>query len=89
MVQLMGRPATSVPYEDDVSGAIVEAVLAVSGDSLDEIGPLYDDIDPEALNQLFAPTEDGRYRQVGPVQFRFEGFTVVIDTGPREVHIYE
>lgn len=39
---------------------------------------LYDVINPEALDSLFAPREDGTPRAAGRVEFPFCGYQVVV-----------
>ncbi len=89
MMQPIGEPVTCHPYEEDVSFAVVEAVSTVTGESPLDVGPLNDVIDPDALNELFGLTDDGRCREGGRVSFPFEGLLVVIDGGRREVRLYE
>lgn len=89
MIQTVGEPTACLPYEDDVCFAVVDAVSAVTGDAPAEIGPLNDTVDPDALDRLFGPTDDGRSREGGRLQFPFEGLSVVIDGAQREVRIYE
>lgn len=60
------------------STAVVETVAAAIDRDPVETGPLYDVLDPDALNELFAPVGD---RPVSPdldVSFRFEGLTVTV-----------
>lgn len=88
MVRLEGEPVARLPYEDDVSFAVIEAVSVATGEPPTEIGPLSDAIDPEALNELFAPTFSNHVREEGRVHFSFEGYSVVVDAGRREVRVY-
>ena len=78
-----------LPYDDDVSFAVVEAVAVATGECPTEIGPLSDAVDPEALNELFAPTFSNGIREEGRIHFPFEGFSVVVDAGRGEVRVYE
>lgn len=84
-----GEPIASLRYEDDVSFAVVEAVSVATGESPIEIGPLSDTLDPEALNELFGPAFTNRARGNGRVQFPFEGYSIVVDAGHREVRVYD
>lgn len=84
-----GEPVTRLPYGDDVSLAVVEAVSVATGEPPTEIGPLSDAVDPEALNELFAPTFSNHVREAGRIYFPFEGHAVVIDAKRREVRVYE
>lgn len=74
--------------DQSLSGAVVEAIAANSElDALeiaDEFGPLYDVIDPSALDSLFQPTgTDGR--SVGCVTFEYAGYQVTVDQTGRVV----
>lgn len=89
VVRPIGEPVTSLPYDDDVSFAVVEAVSVATGEPPTEIGPLSDAVDPEALNELFAPTFSNRAREEGQIYFPFEGHSVVIDASRREIRVYE
>lgn len=65
-----------------LSEAVVEAIAANSElDALeiaDEFGPLYDVIDPSALDSLFRPTGTAD-RSVGCVTFEYAGYRVTVD----------
>lgn len=89
VIRSIGEPVTRLPYEDDVSLAVVEAVSVATGEHPTEIGPLSDAVDPEALNELFAPTFSNHVREEGVIHFPFEGHSVVIDASRREVRVYE
>lgn len=84
-----GEPVACLPYGDDVSLVVVEAVSVATGEPPTEIGPLSDAVDPEALNELFAPTFSNRVREAGRIYFPFEGHSVVVDAKRREVRVYE
>lgn len=84
-----GEPACRLPYEGDVSLAVIETVAAVTDRSSTDLGPLSEAVDPEALDELFAPTFDDRPRPGGLVCFPFEGLLVVVDGERREVRAYE
>ncbi|MFB6080479.1 MAG: HalOD1 output domain-containing protein [Haloferacaceae archaeon] len=56
------------------STAVLEAVSASSGVPATDLPPLYDAIDPGALEALFA----GR-RTSGHVEFRYAGHVVTVD----------
>ena len=47
----------------------------------EELGSLYDVIDPEALDALFAPRADGSPRPVGEVSFQYAGYWVTVSSG--------
>lgn len=89
MLRSRGTPACRVSYEDDICLAVIEAVATVTNCPLSEIGPLSDEVDPEALAELFESTGDGRPRAGGMIYFSFEGRSVVIDGTCREVLVYD
>ncbi|WP_226041664.1 HalOD1 output domain-containing protein [Natrinema sp. DC36] len=68
--------------DQSLSGAVVEAIAANSElDALeiaDEFGPLYDVIDPSALDSLFRSTGTAD-RPVGCVTFEYAGYRVTVD----------
>lgn len=68
-----------------LSFAIIEAVADREGVDPIDIEPptyeaLYDVINPEALDALFAPREDGTPRANGRVEFTFCGYDVVVSS---------
>lgn len=59
---------------------IVTTVAEADGQSVYELTPLYNVIDPEALNTLFAPHADGSPRPVGEVSFQYLGYWVTVSS---------
>lgn len=55
--------------------AVVSAVAEAEGVDVVELPPLYDTIDPEALNALFTSQDDAA---VSTVEFEYAGYTVVV-----------
>ncbi len=54
---------------------------------LRNIAPLYERIDPDALNDLFESNYDGRVPNVTSVEFDYGGYTVVVrGSGIVELH---
>lgn len=84
-----GEPACRLPYEEDASYAVIEAIATVTDRSPTDIGPLSEAIDPEALDEVFASTFDDRPRAGGTICFPFEGLLVLVDAENREVCAYE
>lgn len=67
--------------DDSLVGVIVEVVAAATGCDTFEVDPLYDCIDPEALETLFEPvSSDGRR---GMVTFPVHGYQVTVVDGVR------
>ncbi|SNZ04152.1 hypothetical protein SAMN06269185_0464 [Natronoarchaeum philippinense] len=81
---------TSAPNRDEsasrsLSDAVVKALAdAEDADPLD-LDPLYEVIDPDALDALFARTGDGDRRE-GRVEFRASGYHVEV-TSTGRVHL--
>jgi hypothetical protein len=69
---------------DETSGLLtektVETIAETKGQSVYELKPLYNVIDPEALDALFAPRADGTSRPVGEVSFHYEGYWVTVSS---------
>lgn len=80
---------TEYEENDDLSFVVVSAVAGISSASIDEIGPINDVLDPEALCELFGPRPDGRTRAGGRISFRLEGYLIEIDAVDRELFVYE
>lgn len=76
-----------------LSFEIINAVAEREGVDPTEIEPpeyeaLYDVLNPEALDALFSPREDGTPRSNGTVEFQFCGYDVVV-TGDGDVDVRE
>lgn len=84
-----GEPACRLPYEENVSYAVIEAIATVTDRPPTDIGPLSEVVDPEALDEVFAPTFDDRPRAGGTICFPFEDLLVLVDAERREVRAYE
>ena len=63
-------------YDESVSVATVHTVADVTGNDVSMLPPLYESIDPDALDRLFAST--GGERRPGSVEFRYAGYLVTI-----------
>lgn len=64
--------------EERPSTAVVEAVSAVSGRKQDDLDPLFDVVDPDALDSLFRPTVSGGHRGDVEVSFTYHGYHVAV-----------
>lgn len=60
--------------------AVIEAVAAVSGTDPLELPPLYDAVNPDALNALFEP-HDRRDGSDLRIEFSYNGFDIVVRDG--------
>ena len=70
----MSRPMTEQPGETSLR--IVELVAVAEGTPPANLPPLYDAIDPEALDAIFGGDTDA----TGRLEFDYSGYTVVVDT---------
>ncbi|GAA5052999.1 HalOD1 output domain-containing protein [Haladaptatus pallidirubidus] len=69
---------------------IVTAVANAADCSRQELAPLYEVVDPDALNSLFAPTYSGGTQADGRVHFAYSGYEVVIhSTGDVNVSLLD
>lgn len=73
---------------DAISIAVVTAVAAASGQDPVTTAPLYEVIDPEALDSVFAGTGSSETGVNGCVQFEYEGYRVVVESSGRG-YVYE
>jgi hypothetical protein len=74
----MSQVETATGGSDDISRAVVEAVAEAEGvDSVELTPPLYEAVDPDALNRLFAATPSAG-RMEGRVSFRYNGYEVTV-----------
>lgn len=60
------------------SEAVVDIVFTATGMDPLKLPALHDFIDPDALNELFAPTLAGPSRSEGTVMFEFAGHQVTV-----------
>jgi hypothetical protein len=68
------------------SHSVVRTVAAVTGTAPEDVRPLYDAVDPDALDRLFARTESGAERPLtGQVRFRFNRCDVTVHADGRTV----
>lgn len=73
--------------ERSTSQRVIAAVAEETGKDPTEVGPLYNVIDPDALDRLFSSTGTN-VRSGGSVEFTFAGCDVVI-RGSDEVEVTE
>ncbi|ADB59615.1 hypothetical protein Htur_0718 [Haloterrigena turkmenica DSM 5511] len=72
--------STDDGFDGDISIAVVTAIAAKRGVEPTELPPLYESIDPDALDALFAPTRTGGPRR-GRLEFTYDGHAVVVECG--------
>lgn len=72
--------------EGPIAESVIEAIAEVMNSSSTEIEPLYESIDPDALEDLFdRQSEEGIPTRV---EFRHKGFSVAIEQNGR-ITVYE
>ncbi|GAA0254788.1 HalOD1 output domain-containing protein [Haladaptatus pallidirubidus] len=59
---------------------VLTAIIEAEDLSLDSLDPLYDVIDPDALDTLFAPRADGSPRPFGRISFHYAGYQVTVSS---------
>ncbi|QSW97905.1 HalOD1 output domain-containing protein [Haloterrigena alkaliphila] len=72
--------STDSGFDGDVSIAVVTAIAAKRDVEPTELPPLYESIDPDALDALFAPTRPGGPRR-GRLEFTYDGHQVLVECG--------
>ena len=90
---LLSADSSDATAVNSLSFEVISAVAEQEGIDPMEIEPpeydaLYDVINPEALDSLFAPREDGTSRGSGQVEFVFCGYHVVV-TSDGDVEVLE
>ncbi|WP_227377223.1 HalOD1 output domain-containing protein [Haladaptatus halobius] len=63
-----------------LSTLVIEAVAAHEDRSPDDLEPIYQSINPDALNSLFTPLIDGTSRADGHVSFSYCGYHVTVSS---------
>ena len=64
--------------EGDIVRRIVERVAASADGDVTDVVPLYDVLDPDALERLFRPSVPSRAEANLEVRFRYEGHVVAV-----------
>lgn len=64
--------------ETPLTATVLSVVSQATGDDPTEMEPLNDCVDPDALNKLFGPRQDGTVRHGGSVTFDVHGRTVTV-----------
>ena len=73
--------------DEHPSGAVVRAVASLTNTAVLDLNPLYDVIDPDHLNSLFADIPDDGSTEQSTVTFNFNGCTVTVTRNV--VHVRE
>ncbi|GAA0238478.1 HalOD1 output domain-containing protein [Haladaptatus pallidirubidus] len=58
---------------------VINGVADAAGCSVDELAPLYEVVNPDALDRLYAPTYRGNMRSSGEVTFSYAGYHIAVD----------
>ena len=66
-----------------ISQTVVLAVAEATGDDAMELPPLYDTIDPDALNELFDSSTGGAITRSGRVEFTYASCDVTVHADER------
>ena len=66
--------------DESVSAAVVRGVAAVTNTSPTELEPLFETLDPDALDQLYRSTADGSGRGDSWVSFSYNDCAVTVDS---------
>lgn len=74
---------------DSVSYTVVKTVAAATDASMEELPPLYQSIDTDALDELVAPRRSGSARSTVTVEFEYQGNDVIVDGETVEVRLPE
>ncbi|MFC5973117.1 HalOD1 output domain-containing protein [Halomarina salina] len=75
--------STQQRFEEEYSvdnGTPVEALGRALEQLFDDRPPVYDVVDPDALNDLFAPRPDGTPRVEGTISFAYRDYEFVVDS---------
>lgn len=73
-----GRGRSTTEF-DSVAESVVTAVSALTGTDPMELEPLYDVVDVDALDDLFAPKANGSPRSGGTISFTYCGCRVTVE----------
>ncbi|WP_227357367.1 HalOD1 output domain-containing protein [Haladaptatus salinisoli] len=65
---------------DSLTERIITTVAEADGQSVDELEPLYNAINTEALESLFASRADGSSRPDGKISFQYAGYWVTVSS---------
>ena len=63
---------------DPPSSVVVESIASITDRDRFDLDPLYQVVDPDALDALFEPRVDGCHRGEGEVTFAYHGYEVAV-----------
>jgi len=70
-----------IDESESVSSAIIRFVSAVNDCDPSSLPPLTGVLDPDALNRLFSPQENGEPRTGGYVVFEYDQYRFTVESG--------
>lgn len=76
----IGNQSAHTSRPRSITGQIIRLVTESDDRSREDLDPLYEAIDPDALTALFAPQADGTPRAVGNVSFEYAGYRVTVSS---------
>lgn len=77
MTNQRGGTSRAAPESDSLMTTILEVVADREGTDVARLPPLYEAIDPDALETLFEPTREGATR-TGRLEFTYCGYVVTL-----------
>lgn len=67
---------TTCDLERSVSTTLLMAISTLEATETEELPPLREAVDPDALDAIFTPRENGSLRRDGTVSFTYAGYDV-------------
>lgn len=87
IIDMSGNMCILECEEESITHAVVEAVATVSDTEVEEMPPLYNSVETEALDRLLIPKINGSPRTNVLVQFTYCGTDVAVNGKTIEVHL--
>ena len=73
------EPNPQIAQNTSPSEAVIEAVADAEGVEPTDLQPLYDVLDPDALDALFQPRSHGGRSSRGQIAFEYHGYEIHVD----------
>lgn len=77
MTDRPGDPTLAADESDSLTTTILDLVADREGTDVGDLPPLYDAVNPDALETLFEPARKGRTR-TGRLEFTYHGYVVTL-----------
>lgn len=84
---MRGTWSKRVPIEGDPVCTVVETIADRENVPVEELDPLYEVIDPDALGALFRSNGSGEYPANSSISFHYQGYDVTVRFGERMVEV--